>query len=232
VTDSPHRVASHLGVEAETYDVAIRQFVPHYDEMIGVVIDLVDSTLPDDGLVIDLGAGTGALAHAVLEAIPRARVQLVDIDPAMLGVAGTRVGKHGTRAELRCASFFDPLPRCGAVIASLSLHHVHELGDKRALFAAIRDALVPGGVFVVADVTVHAAGPERDRTFREWVAAMAAAGIAEPDAHALFAKWAEGPTGDRYHPLETEISLLREAGFTHPDCFWKRGPSTVYGGFA
>lgn len=227
-----HRVSTHLGVEAETYDVAIRKFVPHYDAMIGVVLGLLDEALPDPALVLDLGAGTGALAQAVLDAIPRARVQLVDIDPAMLAVAGARVARHGARAELRCASFHDPLPPCAAVIASLSLHHVHQPADKRALYGAIRSALLPGGVLVIADVTVHAAGPERERTFREWIAEMGAAGIPEPEARALFAKWAEGPTGDRYFSLATELALLAEAGFAHPDCFWKRGPSTVYGAFA
>jgi SAM-dependent methyltransferase len=224
-------VASHLGVEAETYDVAIRKFVPHYDAMIGVVLGLLDDALPEDALVLDLGAGTGALAQAVLEAIPRARVQLVDIDPAMLAVAGARVASHGVRAELRCASFHDPLPRCAAVIASLSLHHVHAPAEKRALYAAIRNALSPGGVLVVADVTVPASGPEHERTFREWIGEMGAAGIPEPEARALFAKWAEGPTGDRYFSLATELALLAEAGFANPDCFWKRGPSTVYGAF-
>ena len=227
----PHRVSSHLGVEAETYDVAIRKFVPHYDAMIGVVLGLLDEALPENALVLDLGAGTGALAQAVLDAIPRARVQLVDIDPAMLAVAGTRVASHGARAELRCASFHDPLPPCSAVIASLSLHHVHAPADKRALYAAIWNALLPGGLLVIADATVHAQGPERERTFREWVAEMAKAGIPESEAHALFARWAEGPTGDRYFSLATELALLGEAGFMNPDCFWKHGPSTVFGGF-
>ena len=118
------------------------------------------------------------------------------------------------------------------MVASLSLHHVHAPDDKRALYAAIRTALAPGGVLVIADVTVHAEGPERARTFRQWIAEMGRAGIAEPDAHALFAKGAEGPTGDRYFSLAAELALLGDAGFAHPECFWKRGPSTVYGAFA
>ena len=200
--------------------------------MIEVVLGVLDEALPTDATVIDLGTGTGALAGAILERIPRARVQLVDLDPAMLGVAGTRVAAYGDRAVLCRQSFHDPLPPCDAVVASLALHHVHEPDAKRALYAAIRTTLRPGGVLLIADVTVHATGPERTRAFREWVGWMGTCGIAAPEANAMFAQWAHGPTGDRYFPLERELALLSAAGFTRPECFWKHGPSTVFGGFA
>ncbi|HEU0034716.1 MAG TPA: class I SAM-dependent methyltransferase [Kofleriaceae bacterium] len=223
-----HRVASHLGVDAAAYDVAIRRFVPHYEAMIGVVLGLLDEQLPAEPLVVDLGAGTGALAAAILDAIPRARVELVDIDPAMLEVARSRVARHGDRAVLRRASFFDPLPACDAIVASLSLHHVPERDRKQALYRHAHAALRPGGILLSADATVHEAGPEHDRVFREWAAWMAAHGIAEPEARAHFAQWAGE---DRYYPIAVELALLAGAGFAHPECFWKQGPSTVFGGF-
>lgn len=34
---------------------------------------------------------------------------------------------------------------------------------------------------------------------------------------------------DFYQPLEGELSALRRAGFLAPECFWKRGPTTIYG---
>jgi tRNA (cmo5U34)-methyltransferase len=162
---SEHRVATHLGVDAAAYDAAIRRFVPHYEAMIEVVLRLLDDSLGAAPLVVDLGAGTGALGGAILDAIPRARVVFVDIDPTMLEVASARVARHGSRAELREASFFDPLPACDAVVASLSLHHVPELARKRALYAQLHAALAPGGVLLSADATVHAAGLERARSF-------------------------------------------------------------------
>ncbi len=230
IATEPHRVASHLGVDAGSYDVAIRRFIPGYDAMIATVLSILDEHLGADPLVVDLGAGTGALAGAILDAIPRARVVLVDIDPTMLAVAGARVACHGRRAELRTASFFDAgaLPSCDAVVASLSLHHVPERDRKRELYTRIHGALQPGGVLLSADATVHEAGPERARIFREWAAGMAAAGIGADEATALFAQWAGE---DRYYPLAVELELLAAAGFAHPDCFWKQGASTVFGGF-
>jgi tRNA (cmo5U34)-methyltransferase len=232
-SEPEHRVSTHLGVDAAAYDAAIRRFIPGYEEMIAEVVSILDGALDEEVRVVDLGAGTGALAGAILDAIPRARVVLVDIDPNMLAVAAARVASHGDRAEVRCATFDDALPAlgagaAGAVVASLSLHHVPEVDRKRALYTRIAEALAPGGVFLNADITVHETGAEHARSYRAWAAGMARAGIEAAEAEALFAKWAGE---DRYYPLAVELDLLASAGFARPECFWKRGASTVFGGF-
>jgi tRNA (cmo5U34)-methyltransferase len=221
-----HRVATHLGLAASDYDAEIRRYLPAYEEMIGTVAAIVGTL--GAPYVVDLGAGTGALGAAILDRVPGARVQFLDIDPAMLEVAGTRVAGHGDRAELRRGSFDDALPACDAAVASLSLHHVPELARKRALYARIHEALRPGGVLLVADITVHETGPAHDRIYHEWARAMAQHGIARAEADALFAKWAGE---DRYYPLAVEFDQLRAAGFAQPECFWKYGPSTVFGAY-
>jgi tRNA (cmo5U34)-methyltransferase len=217
-----------LGVDSGEYDAAIRRFIPGYDEMIATVVRWLDGHLPPDALVVDLGAGTGALALAVLEALPDVRVQLVDVDPAMLEVAAARCAAYEGRVELRRASFADPMPRCHAVVASLALHHVFELEDKQTLYRRIHEALLPGGVLLIADCAVHDDGPERQRVFAEFSAAMQKHGISADEAAAHFAQWAEE---DRYYPLATELATLAEAGFPRPECFWRQGPMAVFGGF-
>jgi tRNA (cmo5U34)-methyltransferase len=222
-----HRVATHLGVDSQAYDAAIRRWIPGYEQMIGTIIEMIGE-LGGAPLVVDLGTGTGALGCAILDGVPRARAILVDIDPSMLEVAGDRVREHGARVELRRASFADELPACDAVVASLALHHVPALDDKRALYARIHAALRPGGVFLMGDATVHEAGAAHDRIYRQWEAGMAEAGISHEQATELFAQWSRE---DRYHPLAAELRALADAGFAQPDCFWKRGAMTVYGGF-
>jgi tRNA (cmo5U34)-methyltransferase len=221
-----HRVATHLGLAASDYDAEIRRYIPGYQAMIDTIVAIVGTL--DAPYVVDLGAGTGALGAAILAGVSRARVQFLDIDPAMLEVAGTRVAGYGDRAELRRGLFDDAVPVCDAVVASLALHHVPQLDRKRALYARIHEALRPGGALLVADVTVHEAGAAHDQIYDVWAAAMAQHGIPRPEAEALFAKWAGE---DRYYPLAVELEQLRAAGFAHPECFWKHGPATVFGGF-
>lgn len=108
--------------------------------MVATVVHWLEGNVPAGGLVVDLGAGTGALGAAVLEALPNVRVELVDIDPNMLEVAVTRCAAHADRIRLRHARFQDELPRCHAVVASLALHHVAVHSEKRELYRAIYDA--------------------------------------------------------------------------------------------
>jgi tRNA (cmo5U34)-methyltransferase len=234
-SEPEHHAATHVGVDTAAYDAEIRRFIPGYEEMIAEVASILDDSLDEEVRVVDLGTGTGALIGAILDRVPRARAVLVDIDPTMLEVAAARVAPHGERVELRRALFEDALVALtaegggvGAVVASLALHHVQETERKRALYARIFASLAPGGVFLCADATVHEAGLEHARIYRQWMAGMARAGIATAEAEALFAHWAGE---DRYYPLAVELDLLAAAGFARPDCFWKRGAMTVFGGF-
>jgi tRNA (cmo5U34)-methyltransferase len=224
-----HRVASHLGLAASDYDAQIRRYIPEYEAMLATVVDLVAALRVAEKSVVDLGAGTGALGAAILDAVPSARVRLVDIDPNMLEVARARVARHGDRAEPVRAAFADQLPAdTDAVVASLSLHHIADPVEKRTTYARIHASLRPGGLFAIADCVVHPAGHERDRAFALWSAWMARHSIASEEAQRLFDAWA---AEDFYQPLSVELELLREAGFAHPDCFWKYGPIAVYGAY-
>jgi tRNA (cmo5U34)-methyltransferase len=223
-----HRVAGHLGVAAEEYDRTIRTFIPNYDRMVATVVHWLDGHVPPGGLVVDLGAGTGALGAAVLEALPDVQVELVDIDPNMLEVAAARCAAHDVRFRVRHARFSDELPRCHAVIASLALHHVATQPEKRELYGVVRAALEPGGLIAVADALVYPDGPERRRMIDDLFAHMGRNGISPVEAEGHLARWAEE---DVYVPLPDELALLAAAGFPRPDVLWRDGLIAVYGAF-
>src|SRR5262245_58591278 len=192
--------------------------------MLATCVELLAALAPPTAHVVDLGAGTGALSAAVLGGLPDARVTLVDVDAAMLDEARRRLAPFAERADFREASFLDPLPAADAVVASLALHHVHDLEAKTGVYRSIRDALVPGGVFVNLDAAVTDGARLGALTFDRWAARMAEHGITDAEARGHFAAWA---AEDRYFPLDEELGALRRAGFAEVECFWRRGSSSI-----
>ena len=211
----------HLQVEAAAYDASIRTFIPGYEEMLAKAANAVVQARP--AVVLDLGAGTGALAEAVLCRDGRATALLIDIDADMLAQARQRLEPFARRARFCQREFQGPLPACDAVVASLALHHVHTIAEKRTVFAAIHDALRSGGVFVNADANMPADEVARQADFSAWAAHMARCGIAEDRAWRHFDDWANE---DTYLPLADELAVLAEVGF-RAECIWRKTPMAV-----
>ena len=216
-----HSVRRHLRVEIEAYDKTIRAFIPAYEEMLARAADAVAETKPKK--VIDLGAGTGALAQAVLQRCEGANVELIDADAEMLDQARERLAPFAARVQYTVRAFQGPLPDCDAVVASLALHHVPTMTEKRTIFSAIYAALRPGGVFVNADATMPAYPSARQAEYETWAAHLVSCGIAEERAYSHFEEWADE---DTYFPVEDELAALTDAGFD-ATCLWRVVPVTV-----
>jgi tRNA (cmo5U34)-methyltransferase len=216
-----HSVRRHLRVDIGEYDASIRRFIPGYETMLAEAAAAVAAVRP--ALVLDLGAGTGALSAALLTHDAVGTVELLDVDREMLEQARTRLATHGARARFTLRSFTERLPPCDAVAASLSLHHIPTLEAKEALFRSAYDALRPGGVLVNADITMPEGEAERAAAFRAWADHLVACGIEERRAWEHFAEWA---SEDTYFPLEEELRLLRRAGLDGR-CVWRDDPATV-----
>lgn len=223
---STHSVEQHLHVTVETYDSMIRSFVPHYEEMLATAVALLGDLAPSNPRVLDLGGGTGALTQAVLRGLPTAKVELLDIDPQMLRQARHRLDGED-RVVFREGSYFGILPTSDAVVASLSLHHIHDLERKVLVYRSIRESLAEGGIFLNLDAVLSSDPTLRAHGFNQWARLMGEHGISLEAAHRHFKEWAEE---DRYFSLHEEFTALAKAGFQGPECFWRRGPMAIYGG--
>lgn len=216
-----HSVRQHLRVEIARYDETIRQFIPGYETMLSVAAGAIAASQPE--LVIDLGAGTGALTEACLEREGVGSVELLDVDPEMLGQARARLARFGARARFNRGSYDEAFEPADAFGASLSLHHIPTLEAKRELYARAYRALRSPGVLVNADVMMPAEAADRDRLFRFWADHLVSGGIPKARAWQHFREWAEE---DTYFAAEQELEALRCAGFEARQ-IWASGPVVV-----
>ena len=216
-----HSVRNHLRLEIDSYDETIRQFIPGYEEGLTWAAREIAGIRPT--LVLDLGAGTGALAEAMLEHEGVGVVEAIDVDAEMLNRARIRLKRFGVRARFQRCSFESPLPECDAVSACLALHHVPTMERKRALYKGIFRTLRPAGVFVNADVTMSAHPVRQEQCYRIWAGHLVSCGIDERRAYEHFDEWA---SEDTYFPLDDELTAMREAGFD-AECAWREPPNTL-----
>ncbi len=218
---SIHSVRRHLRIEPAAYDETIRRFTPGYEAMLEAVAGALAHSGPDS--VIDLGAGTGALSQALLAHDAARTVELIDVDPEMLAQARARLARFEGRVRFREMSFLAPLPPCDGAAATLALHHISKMVDKRALYGRIRAAIRPGGIFVNADATIPSDPAGQRAVHRLWVDHMTSCGIDEARAFEHLEEWAEE---DTYFPLDEELAAMREAGF-EAECIWHEATIAV-----
>ncbi len=216
-----HSVRNHLGIEIQSYDETIRRFIPGYETLLDVASRELVRSRPE--LVLDLGAGTGALAEAVLLADDTVTVDLIDIDPDMLAQARVRLADFTERARFSGISFLESLPICDGASASLSLHHIRTMQEKRSLYHRIYEATRRGGTFVNADAAVPSEPSARKAVLQEWVEHMVSCGIDEREGYEHLERWA---SEDTYFPLDEELEAVEAAGFV-AECAWRQGPMAV-----
>jgi len=209
-------VTDTFGEHAARYDGARRRLVPPFESFYGTAVEALDLAGRPVRRVLDLGAGTGLLAKAVLAAHPDAEVVLLDGAQPMLAHARARLG---ARARYVLGDLEAPLPAgpWDAVVSALAIHHLDD-GAKRTLLRRVHDGLAPGGIFANAE-QVAGASALFEAAFERWHEREARASGATDD------EWAaslERRRHDRCATVEAQLAWLRDAGFTDADCLFRQ----------
>lgn len=211
---------------AADYDRNRRQLVPDFDAFYGTGLAQIPFA-PDAAFrVLDLGAGTGLLSALAAALFPNARFTLVDVSNEMLAKARDRfAGRLGFAFQVVNLEHEALTGEYDVAISSLALHHIAPV-TLPTIFRRVYDVLVSGGIFINIDQTLGTT-PENERAYSDaWVRDVRAEGTSDADLAAAF----ERMKADKTATLEDQLRWMREAGFQHVDCWYKRYRMAVYSG--
>jgi SAM-dependent methyltransferase len=155
--------------------------------------------------VLDLGSGGGRLLGLVKAACPKAEFVAVDFSATMLQTLRAQFA-NDPKVRIVAHDLSQQLPDLGqfdAVVSSFAIHHLHH-ERKRALYAEIYSALVPGGVFCNLEHVASATSELHDQFL----------------AKLNLTRETEDPS-NKLLDLHTQLNWLREIGFQDVDCHWK-----------
>ncbi len=204
-----------------------RQAIPLASEQLDAMCQVVAAFGAPTRTVLDVGAGDGAAAEAIVRRFPVERVTLVDFSPPMLERARERFAGAPVAVEIIDADLNDPgwrehLPAHDLVVSRYAIHHLpHE--RKRALYAEIHELLGPGGLFCNIE-HVSSVSPVYTGIFERLIIdGMVATSDDSLDLEAATAAFhaRQDAQTNILAPAEEQCAWLREIGFVDVDVVMK-----------
>lgn len=223
---------------ADTIRAAVPLAIPQFD----LLVRIATTVVPDPRRALDLGAGSGLLASALLSVYPACTVTLIDnLAPALL-FAEQQLAAHGDRAQfvetdystaawlgsVRASVPFD------LIVAGLALHRLDD-PRKQALIAELYDVLAPGGWVLLLDYVAATSGllarAWDDLVIDSRFAFYQAQGI-DKLRHDVDWDWhnRNDADQDRLAPLDRHLAWLTQAGFVQVDVHFKALQVALVGG--
>ena len=163
--DHAERLESFYAGQADSYDGFRKRLLPGREEL------YQNLPVPEGGIWVDLGGGTGANLELLGPRIETLRkVYLIDLSPSLLTVAERRIQRHGWKnveAVLADATRFRP-PEGAADVVTFS----YSLTMVPDWFAALENAvamLKPGGTIGVVDFYIARKHPADGLRGHSWL---------------------------------------------------------------
>ncbi|GAA2244087.1 methyltransferase [Streptomyces ruber] len=246
-TSTPRPTGTDWHAWQESWDRQQEWYLPDREERFRVMLDMVEAFAGTAPRVLDLACGTGSITARLLARFPEATSTGVDLDPALLTIAGGTFADD-PRVSLVTADLTDPawvsrLPydSYDAVLTATALHWLRT-EPLAALYGQVADLVRDGGVLMNADHMPDGNTPRIDAAERAhrharmerakrdgaldwaewWRLAAEDPVLAGPTARRfeIYGEHAEGDTPS----VDWHTRTLREAGFAEARPVW-RSPS-------
>ncbi len=222
-----------------------KYFVPDREIQIDCICEVIPQP-SEPAYILDLCCGAGLLTRALLDKFPECHVYGLDGSPTMLTHTEEALAAYGTRFKTRqfdlAASDWRELPfPVHAVVSSLAIHHLDGT-EKQVLFRDMVSLLMPGGSFVIADLTEPVDQFGKKFAEKVWDAAVRQRSLdldgdltgyerfcefgwnhyaqSEPDPDSI----------DKPSSLFDQLKWLDEVGFVDVDVFWMKAGHAIFGG--
>ncbi len=217
--------------------------VPARAEQLATLLALLPFNPTDSFTAVELGAGEGFLAAALLACFPHARVTTLDGSAAMRQLTRQRLARFNGRGrvesfQLAHHNWRHHLQQADAVLSSLCLHHLTGL-QKATLFEESFRAMSPRGALLIADL-IAPQRPEANALFAAgWDRSARQQAIEQSGSDGLFQQFSQAEwnlyhfpdPSDKPSPLFQQLQWLAQAGFSAVDCYWLQAGHAIYGGY-
>jgi tRNA (cmo5U34)-methyltransferase len=142
---------------AASFDEHVREQLPWYDMATRAVAHFIKTYLPEDGVLIDVGASNGNIARAAEDTIVSRNVEVIPIEPSA-EMAATYNGPGWEHlSDHKAEDFQFEFCEYDVVVFMLSLMFIAPA--KRApLLEKIATYLKPGGAIIIVDKTATSGG--------------------------------------------------------------------------
>jgi len=183
---------------------------------------------------VDLGAGTGAAARAVLTAYPQSQAILAEFSPQMISEGARAMASfagryHYVEFDMTGSQWPTAIPRpVDAVITAQCVHHLPD-DRKQGLFGEIFARLAAGGWFVNFD-PVRAVDPSVEATWQRVNDRLDPSARDVREHHSPSQKLRYENHVRYMSDLDRQLAYLRDAGFAAVDVYWKQLDYVIYAG--
>jgi len=199
----PVEMGRFFDEKASTYDDHQKETIPYFLDRHRAVASAVEET-SRELRILDLGCGTGVELEIIFSRAPNALITCIDISGGMLEELRRKYTDSLGQIEVIQGSFLD-MPfierHYEYVVSVLAMHHL-TYEQKLNLYARVRKALLPGGMYIEGDYYLPS---EEEQQRLAWYQKLLKTGVISPDT--------------QYHidipfSVSRQRQVLLEAGFS------------------